>query len=373
MIKEHVSRKVSTLEALVITASGALAGSIAGAPRVILSVAGRSGFIALILLGIVGVLWTMWMTSLARGLPHRSIPVAIGRLSQWIARPWLVFVAGFEVLYCATALREFSIVVATIFIPMSPVPVIMALIAGCAFTAARHRLEALSRVVMVFFFLFMVPAVVSLGLLIARADDQWALLPGGPVVLSSLMHAELVTFFLIAGLSIVPLLLPYAATLAPEKGIAGPILGAAFTGFVVLLSYSAAVTTGGPGYVLTQLWPVISALRTLVFRDFFINRFGLLVLFAWSGLILSFVAIRLWAFSEAMCLATGLTSRRAIAAGVGAVLAILIGLIPDSVLSVQQMVVTLVSPGGILIAAGWICVGLLAAWHVRHTAGTVRG
>lgn len=373
MIKERVSRRISTLEALIVTASGALAGSIAGAPRVILSVAGRSGFIAVLLLGAVGLLWTASITSIAKGLPHRSIPIALSRLSPWIARPWLVFVAGFEVLYCATALREFSIVVTTIFIPMSPVAVIMALIAGCAFTAARHRLEDLSRVVMVFSFLFMVPAIVSLGILIARADDQWALLPGGPIALSSLMQADLVAFFLIAGLGVVPLLLPYEATLKPARGTSGAIMGAAVTGFVVLLSYSAAVTTGGPGYVLTQLWPVISALRTLVFRDFFINRFGLLVLFAWSGLILSFIAIRIWAFSEAMCLATGLTSRRAIAAGLGTVIAFLIGLIPDSVVSVQQMVVTIVSPGGLLALTGWLCLGLLAGWHVRRTAGTVRG
>lgn len=352
-------RRVSRLESTMLVAAAMGAGVIFTAPRMLLATAGRAGGVALVLLGLAGVFWAYTVSEVARRLPQRSLVLALERGAPWIVRPWLVFAAGFEVFFCAMNVREFAAVTTAIFIPGSPLPAVVGLILASAWTAARHRLEQLSRVVLVFFGAFALLGAVSFSALLLRATDQWSVLPGGPVELAPMLHADMMVLYMVAGLSAVPFLPPYEV---PGRGLPNAAVGALLAAGLALLAYAATVSTGGPSFALAEIWPVVSALRTLVLRNFFINRFGLVVLFVGTGIVLSFAAIRLWTFAEALHLASGRRGSPALLAGIGAAIAFAIAIQPGSVATTEAVVQGVLDPWGLAVLAGWLPLTGLALW-----------
>lgn len=358
-MRTAVGRRISVVETASLVAASIVAGGMFTSPRLLVGIAGRSGGVAALLLALFAVGWAAVMARAAQHLSVRSIPQVLMDHARWLGIPWLLFAALFEIVFCATSLREFAGVTTTVFNPMSSSPVLVTLIAASAFTAARHRLEGVARVVFVFFAAFALIAVFSFVVLLMRASDQVAVLPGGPVALGPLLNADAAAFFMISGLSA----LPFLTFGMDQRGYSAPVWGAGAAGAVMLLAYAATIATGGTAYVLSQIWPVVGALRTLIFREFFINRFGLIVLFAWTGVVISFVAIRLWVFAEAVCLVGGWPGRRAVVAAVGGLLAVAVSQLPDSAPSIQAIAIGVVSPWGMAVILGWLPLAALAYWR----------
>ncbi len=302
MIRQH-GRRISPLEAVVFTTAATFATGIFYMPRILIADAGRAGGLALLIDLTLATLWSALLSRSANRLPDRGL----ARYFTWrlplLAYPWLGVTAIFETVVAYSALTAYQKMTTAVAMPLFPGIAITSLLAVGAWTGARNRLEGLSRAVLVFFTSFTALAVVSFLLLLQRGTEIRTVLPGPNLAFAHILTADADSFFLLAGFGALALTLPYQV--ARRRGLPHVALGAIASGVLMLLAYVVTVGTVGPNYVLTQTWPVVSALRTLVLHSFFLDRFGLVVVFSWSAIIISYVAIHLWAAGEAVCQIVG--------------------------------------------------------------------
>lgn len=87
-----------------------------------------------------------------------------------------------------------------------------------------------------------------------------------------------------------------AATLGSVRRVTYWALGLVALKYTV--DYIETVGTFGPKLTAEFLWPVVAVWRLIVLPGFFIDRIGLFALIAWSGLVFSFITMRLWTLAH---------------------------------------------------------------------------
>ncbi len=298
-----LGRRISAFETVVFTAAMTFAAGIFLAPRILVADAGRGGGLALLGAFILMVAWASALSRLADRLPHRAIAQAAVRRLPYVGYPWLGLVVLMELVIASGALTAYQAMITAVAMPGFPPMAISTLLVLGAWTGARHRLEGLARAVVVFFGAFATLGLLSFLLLLMRGTELAAVLPTADVSAGAILRADLDTMFLYGGFGALALSLPYQVR--RRRGLPYAAIGVMVTGALTLLAYIVTVGTVGPAYVLLTTWPTVSALRTLVLHSFFLDRFGLVMVFAWSAIVIAYVSIHLWAAAEAACQITG--------------------------------------------------------------------
>lgn len=356
------ARHLSPLEAVVLASAATFAAGVFVAPRLLVAIAGRSGALAVVLSGTVIIAWTYALSHLSSTLPDRALAREMVQRFRVTGRAWLGFAALFEILLATAAVREYILLSRTIVVPMMSPLAVDILLGIAAWTGARHRLEGLSRVVLIYFGAGVAIAGAAFLLLLLRADELWAVLPGPHLSLAPIAQAAFETGFLFSGLSAAAFFLPYQTE--RPRGLPHLAQGALLSAVLFLLAYAFSVATAGPLYTLSQVWPLVSALRTLELRSFVLNRFGLIVVIVWSAIVLSFVAVHLWAAAESVCRMTGSDSRRALFALCASALMVVGAHLGNSVPQQEMLARWVLSPVTVVVLSGWL---LWAVW-LRHSA-----
>lgn len=359
MIRDR-GRRVSPLESVVFTAAATFAAGIFVAPRILTADAGRSGGIALITMYVVAVIWATVLARSAARLPNRAPGVTLVLRLPILGYPWLAAVAIAELMMAAGGLSAYQDMITAVALPNFSTLAVAVLFAAGAWTAARHRMQGLSRVVLVFFTFFTALALVSFLLLLTRASEMHALLPTAHLSLAGIATADVDTLFLFSGLGTLALTLPYHVR--RESGLPHIAIGIAVTGVLTLLAFVATVGTIGPDFVLASTWPLVTALRTLVLRNFFIDRFGLVVVFSWSAITLCFLAIHVWAAGEAICQMVADERGRGWWTLGGMIIVVGLVVVSAGPVHEETMARSVEGPVALGLALGWLLVTLGLAW-----------
>jgi len=354
-------------ETVVLTAAAAFADSVFIVPRLLVADAGRAGIVALLLLSLAAIAWAAIVAGRARKVAQRSLPLALATRGGIFGRGWLIVLAGFEVLIAAAVVLQYTSMAVAIILPGESRLAISAVITVAAFTAARHRIQGLARTVFVSFLFAGILAAAAFALLLARAEQLASVLPGphlrpGPILIGAFDSAVLY-----AGVTSIVTFLPAHR---PSRWIPSVVGGTVLVSLLVLVAYVAAVATGGPAYVLTQIWPVVAALRTLVLASFVLNRLGLVVVLTWSAFVLTFAAIHLWAAAEYTCIAIGSDRRRPLVALAASALVLAFSAFAGSQADAGTLLRVVIDPAVVAVFATWL---VLAFLLTRRRTQAARG
>ncbi len=354
-------------ETVVLTAAGAFAASVFIVPRLLVADAGRSGILALILASAAAIAWAALVAGRARHVAQRSLPLALATRGGLLGRGWLFVLAGFEVLIAGEVVLQYASMAAAIILPGESRLAISAVIAFAAFTAARHRIQGLARTVFLSFLFAAALAMAAFALLLARSEQLTSALPGPHLKAAPILVGTLDSAVLYAGVTSIVTFLPAHR---PSRWIPSVVGGTALVSLLVLVAYVAAVGTGGPAYVLTQIWPVVAALRTLVLKSFVLNRLGLVVVLSWSAFVLTFAAIHLWAATEYACIALGSDRWRPLLAFGATLLVLGFAAFGGTQADSETLLREVVAPAVVAVFSSWL---LLAFLLTRRKAEAARG
>ncbi len=359
MIRDR-GRRVSPLESVVFTTAATFAAGIFIAPRILVADAGRSAGIALVTLYVLAVVWATVLARSAAHLPNRAPGVTLVQRLPILGYPWLAAVAIAELVIASGGLAAYQDMITAVELPNFSILSVTVLFAVGAWTAARHRMQGLSRVVLVFFTFFTALVLLSLLLLLTRAEEMHTLLPTTHLSLSGIATADVDTLFLFSGLGTLALTLPYHVR--SESGLPHIATGVAVTGALTLLAFVATVATIGPDFVLANTWPLVTALRTLVLRNFFLDRFGLVVVFSWSAITLCFLAIHVWAAGEAICQMVADERGRGWWTLGGMIIVVGVVVVGMGPVHEETIARSVEGPAALGLALGWLLVTMGLAW-----------
>ena len=346
---------ISSAETVILTAAAAFAAGVFVVPRLLVADAGRAGILALGLAAAFAIGWAGLMAARANLTAQRSLPLALTRRAGLYGRAWLGLLALFEVMLAGVVILSYSAMAATVVLPGTPRYVVAGLIAAAAFTAARHRVQGLARTVFVSFTFAGTLAVLAFALLLARSAQIASVLPGPHLAALPIAFGAFDAMLLFAGVTSLVAFMPAQAR---PRGVPAVVVGTSVAAILVAIAYVAAVGTGGPAYSLTQLWPVVSALRTLVLASFVLNRFGLVVVLSWSAFVLAFAAIHIWAAAEYATLAIGSARRRPLLALAATALAFSVLFMGGSQAANESLLREVVAPATVLVFLSWVVLGL---------------
>ncbi len=354
-------------EMAVLTAAASFAAGVFIVPRLLVADAGRAGILALLTVSLAAIGWAGLIARRSRRLDRRNLPLALAAQGGAFGRVWLLLLALFELLLAGAVVQQYATMAAAVILPGGSRPAIAVVIGLAAFTAARHRIQGLSRTVYVSFVFAALLALGAFFLLLARSEQLASVLPGPHLRAGPILLGAMDSVVLYAGVTTIVTFLP---SHRPAHRMPAVVGGTIVLGLLVVIAYVAAVSTGGPGYVLTQIWPVVSALRTLVLRSFVLNRIGLVVVLSWSAFVLTFAAIHLWAATEYTCIAVGNQGVRPAVALIATALVLVYAWLGGAEASIESALRNVITPAVILVFASWL---LLAYLLTRRRPEAARG
>ncbi len=357
---------ISGAETTFLTAGATFATGVFVLPRLLVADAGRAGILALLLVALAAILWTSWIAGRSQRLPARSLPLALVRQGGAGGRAWLVLLALFELLLAGEVSAQFATMAVAVILPGASRFGVSTLILLSAFTAARHRVEGLARTVYVSFLFAGMLAFAAFALLLGRADQLAAVLPGPHLSVGPILAGSIDSIGLYAGATTIVAFLPAQRYSRQMPAVIGGVI---LVTVLIVVAYVAAIGTGGPGYVLTQIWPVVTALRTLVLRSFVLNRIGLVVVLAWSAFVLTFSATHLWAAAEYACIAMDSQRSRPLVALAGTVLAGVFATFSGPEAQTEVIVRHVVGPAVAVVLLSWILLAYLLTRRRPQASG----
>ena len=352
------ARSLSGLEAVALTAAASFAEGVFVMPRILVADAGRAGGLVLLAVALLTAAWATVIAWRAWRVEDRALAAATVRRLGLFGRVWLVVCGAFAVLLAGTMVREYAGMAATVIMPGASRLSVIVLIAVAAASAARHRVEGLARTILIAFVAAALLTAVTFVLVLARAPELFSALPGPHLAVRGLAAGLFDASALFAGTSVLVLLLPFQES--AHRGLPHVLRGVLLGMAMMILAYVATVGTLGPQYVLSQVWPVVTAMRTLVLSSFVINRFGTVVAMAWSAFVLAFTAIQVWAAGEFWSLAVGARDLRWLFVVLSLAGLVALGVaLPDQA-TTEEFVRGVVDPATIGVFVLWLGVALLA-------------
>lgn len=351
---------IGGLETAVLTAAASFAAGVFIVPRLLVADAGRAGILALFCVSLAAILWTILIAGRAQLVEQRSLPLALVQRGGAAGRAWLVLLALFEVVIASEVVLQYVSMAVSIILPGASRLGISALIALAAFTAAQHRIQGLARTVYVSFMFAGVLAVAAFLLLLSRAEQLASVLPGPHLQAAPILFGAFDGLLLYAGSTSVVTFLPAERR---SMGMSGVVKGTLLAAVLITIAYVAAVATGGPSYVLTQIWPVMAALRTLVIESFVLNRLGLVVVLSWSAFVLTFAAIHIWAATEYACIAMGSDQWRPVTAFVTTALVVAFTAFGGSQATNESVVREIIAPAVLGVFVSWLALAFALSWR----------
>ena len=353
-------------EVAVLTTAGSFAAGVFIVPRLLVADAGRAGILALLLVSLAAIGWTALIARRSRRLDERNLPLALAMRGGVLGRAWLLLLALFELMLAGAVLQQYATMAAAVILPGGSRATIGIIIGLAAFTAARHRLQGLARTVYVSFVFAALLALGAFILLLARSEQLAAVLPGPNLRAAPILLGALDSVVLYAGVTTIVTFLPAHM---PAHRMPAVMVGALVLSLLVIIAYVSAVATGGPGYVLTQIWPVVSALRTLVLRSFVLNRIGLIVVLSWSAFVLTFAAVHLWAATEYTCVAIGSQKRRPMLALIATLVVLVYTAFGGAEAAIETTLRNVITPAVVVVFLSWLLLAYLLTRRRPEVAG----
>jgi spore germination protein len=248
-------------------------------PRAVVSWAGRDGWLALLLGGLLVMLAAGSIARMQRRFPgktaviynHELLGPVLGRaLSVWLIVHFTLAASG--------NLRLLVDSIKLFLLPQTPAEVTMGLMVFVAAYAVRHGINVLARLTQVFFPILVGFLVLILLLFQVNADYR-NLLPVGaegwrPLALGTL-----------AGLSVYQgygnIVFTMAFLRRPEEGVRAVWRGLGIVVGFYVVTYTLAIAVLGPQHLEQLLYPVLDLMRALDFPALLFERIEVLMIVVW--------------------------------------------------------------------------------------------
>lgn len=364
MRKTAIKDVLTSRELVVLLITVTLAMDSFTEPRRVLEVAGRDGWLSIILAGGWSMAVAVTVIKLASLFPRQSpnawIPQLFGR---WGGTLFIVLYIIFFLLLTAWTLRVFSEVMKTYLLPRTPSEVIIFSLLLCVLYLTSYGLDPMTRVTGIFFLVSVVPGVIfivffpterNLGELLPVMADGFLPVAKGFVPALATYHGWTTALYLLQFMDI------------PKEAPRAIVLVFAFLLLIFTWIYVLIVATFGPLEARYLLYPVLELVREMEGIRGFMEKMDLLFLIFWMIAIFISVAFTYYVPVLAASQLLGLQDRRLLLFCL-LPLVYFLALLPSSYKAAESLG-EWITFGGLALDFGMVALVLLA-WLRRRRGG----
>lgn len=276
---QEFADRISDLQFSLLAIFAVIGGNYLIMPRLVVDEAGRDGWLALLLGGVVVMLAAGSIARMQMRFPGQTAmayneqllgPIAGRVLSLWLLLHFLVA--------ASTNLRLLTDSIKLFLLPQTPGEVTMATLLFVAAYAVRHGINALARLAQVFFPIVMGFLVVIFLLFQANAEYR-NLLPVAAKGWRPLALATLMGFSAYQGYG--QMVFTMAFMRRPDQGRRAVWRGLALVTAVYVVTYAVAVAVLGPQQLAGLIYPILDLMRALDFPALLFERVEVLMVVVW--------------------------------------------------------------------------------------------
>lgn len=248
-------------------------------PKNLAQAAGRDGWMSLILGGLLVALVVFFLTVLGRRFPGQS-PVEYAQeiLGKPLGIAVILFMLGIYSLEKAYMVREFADVVKLYLLSKTPTELIILSLLLVSAYAVNHGINAVLRVMQVFFPLLIIP-LLFLCLMAVPLTDFNEILPFLENGVVPVFTGVISSFKSYAGFSVIVFFLPFLQE--PQKATPACLLGVGIVVALYLIMFLLSLVAFGPVELAHILYPISDLVRMIEVPGTFIERFDIIILSLW--------------------------------------------------------------------------------------------
>lgn len=291
--------RISALQFATMVTAGYVALGVFYFPREAVTAAGREGIWCILLDGFVSFVLMHLMFRVSRLIPNETLgsfgPKLFGKPLGFILAIYTIVYHSALVIAAAVL---FSFVLGNIFLPDTPIWAIDGALTATAVYMAWGGTAALARtlqgsyipVTLLTFLTGLVTVTLIRHPVLLLPPDHFTVLP---VLLGA--YREYIMFI---GFQLSVTLYPFIRNEQRRQAEQYTYIGLGVIVAVMLISYEVTMATFGPSFIPSLRWPIVSLLRILALKGFFIDKFGMLVVALWTIVVAAFVSVRLWCLAH---------------------------------------------------------------------------
>lgn len=291
--------RISALQFATMVTSGYVALGVFYFPREAVTAAGREGIWCILLDGVVTFILMHLIFRVNRLIPNETF----GSFSSKLFGKPIGFILGvYTIVYhmalAISAAVLFSFVLGNIFLPDTPIWAIDGALAVTAVYMAWGGTAGLARtlqgsyipVTLLTFLTGLVTMTLIRHPILLLPPDHFTVLP--------VLKGAFREYIVFIGFQLSVTLYPFIRNEQRRQAEHYTYIGLAVIVTVMLISYEVTMATFGPSFIPSLRWPIVSLLRILSLKGFFIDKFGMLVVALWTIVVAAFVSVRLWCLAH---------------------------------------------------------------------------
>ncbi len=291
--------RISALQFATMVTSGYVALGVFYFPREAVTAAGREGIWCILLDGLVSFVLMHLVFRLSRLIPNETFNSFGPKL---FGKPLAFIVAVYTIIYhlalAISAAVLFSFVLGNIFLPDTPIWAIDGALTATAVYMAWGGAAALARTLQGSYIPVLILTFLTGFLTVTLIRHPILLLPPDHFTVLPVLEGAYREYIMFIGFQLSVTLYPFVRNEQRRQAEHYTYIGLAVIVAVMLISYEVTMATFGPSFIPSLRWPIVSLLRILALKGFFIDKFGMLVVTLWTIVVAAFLSVRLWCLAH---------------------------------------------------------------------------
>ena len=291
--------RISAMQFATMITSGYIALGIFYFPRQAIANAGRAGLWSIILDGLITWALMHLIFRVNRLVPNETLTSFAPKiLSKPVGFVMGVYTIVYHVILAIAAVALFGFVLGDIFLPLTPIWVIVGALVMTSVYMGWGGTAGLARTLQAGY-----TPVAILTLLTGLATSLLVrhpvlLLPPKDFPIVPILRGAWQEYIIFIGFQLTVTLYPFIRNEQRKQAEKYSYIALGIVIAILVIEYEVEIATFGPYYITQLRWPLVSLMRILSVQGFFIDKFGLLVVALWTIIVAGFVAVRLWCLSH---------------------------------------------------------------------------
>ncbi len=291
--------RISAVQFATMVTAGYVALGVFYFPREAVTAAGREGLWCILLDGVVSFGLMHLMFRVNRIVPNETLgsfgPKLFGKpLGYLIA----VFTIAYHMMLAVSAAVLFSFVLGNIFLPNTPIWAIDGALTVVSLYMAWGGTAALARTLEASYTPVAFLTLLTGFLTVTLIRHPLLLLPPDHFTVLPILKGAFREYIMFIGFQLTVTLYPFVRNEQRRQAEHYTYIGLAVIVGIMLICYEVTMSTFGPDFLPSLRWPIVSLLRILALKGFFIDKFGMLVVALWTIVVAAFVSVRLWGLAH---------------------------------------------------------------------------
>lgn len=291
--------RISAAQFATMVTAGYVALGVFYFPREAVTAAGREGFWCIVLDGIVSFVLMHLMFRVNRLVPNETLgsfgPKLFGKPLGYLIG---VFTVVYHLTLAVSAAVLFSFVLGNIFLPDTPVWAIDGALTATALYMAWGGTTALARTLQASYMPITFLTLLTGFLTVTLIRHPSLLVPPDHFTVLPILRGAFREYVMFIGFQLSVTLYPFIRNDQRRKAEYYTYIALGIIVGIMLISYEVTMATFGPAFIPSLRWPIVSLLRVLSLKGFFIDKFGMLIVALWTIVVAAFVSVRLWCLAH---------------------------------------------------------------------------